>query len=401
MSRAILHRIPRLAAAATRPGASVFASHRPVATRFFSTTPPPPPNVTDTAASASVPVPSIQPPMKAPEILTAAPSPLDADTLASASDAASAAAEVAAAGTVTPLSDTLLQPALSLLNAVHDVTGLPWWLAIAASTIAIRSLLLPVTLMTMRNSARMSALKPDIEEKREVVMEAVRSGDRPLAAERQKEMQEFMRTAGVTPLKVLAGPLVQFPVFISFFVGLRRLSQADPTFATGGAMWFVDLAVKDPTFVLPVICGASLVTMTELGGDTGSTQMSKEMRMGMRAIALLSVPMTYWFPSAVFCYWIPNNVFSILLGAALRTKPTRQMLGLNVDVSKIPGTKAARQLEAKLAAEGKGTRTTVTVDPAMAVASYARRSTTPNAQTVKPVLLKQRPLKKKIKSSVN
>lgn len=338
--------------------------------------------------------------MKAPEILTAAPS--DADALASASDAASAAAEVTAAGTVTPLSDTLLQPALTLLNTVHDVTGLPWWLAIGASTLAIRSLLLPVTLMTMRNSARMSALKPDIEEKREAVMEAVRAGDRPLATNRQKEMQDFMRTAGVTPVKVLAGPLVQFPVFISFFVGLRRLSQSDPTFATGGAMWFIDLAVKDPTFVLPVMCGISLVTMTELGGDSGSTQMTKEMRMGMRAIAVLSVPMTYWFPAAVFCYWIPNNIFSIALGAALRTKPTRKMLGLNVDVSKIHGTKAAKELAARLAAEGNSTRTAVAFDPAAAIASYARSSAaTPSAQTVKPVLLKHRPTSKKIKSSAN
>lgn len=394
----------------TRPNAFSYPVHRSVVTRFFSTDPSR--NAGEPGLSVSPSIPPIQPPMEAPEILTSAKPAADlttssdavgaaADTGTAVADAA-ASVDVIAAETVTPISDTLLQPALSLLNAVHDVTGLPWWLAIGVSTMAIRSLLLPATLMTMRNSARMSALKPDIEEKRNIIMEAVRAGDRPLATKRQKEMQDFMRNAGATPLKVLAGPLVQFPVFISFFVGLRRLSQADPAFATEGAFWFVDLSARDPTFVLPAICGASLLAMTELGGETGSNQMSREMRMGMRFIAALSVPMTYWFPSAVFCYWIPNNVFSILLGAALRTKPSRQMLGLNVDVSKIPGTKAARALEAKLAAEGKGKIASQALDPAAAVASYARSSSaTPNAKTVKPVLLKQRPSKRRAKATMD
>ncbi|CDF32070.1 unnamed protein product [Chondrus crispus] len=409
MNHAILRQLPRLAASVIRPRSSAFAAHRPAATRFFSSTPAR--NVESPGASKGLGIPPIEPPTKAPEPLTSTPLITDsagsAEVITAASDAAPSLTDVAtsadaiAVEAVAPWSDTLLQPAVALLHTVHDVTGLPWWLAIGVSTIAIRSLLLPATLMTMRNSARMTALKPDIEERRNVVMEAVRSGDRPLAAKRQKEMQDFMRNAGATPLKVLAGPLVQFPVFISFFVGLKRLSQSDPTFATEGAMWFIDLSSKDPMFVLPVVCGASLLAMTELGGDTGSTQMSKEMRLGMRCIAALSVPMTYWFPTAVFCYWIPNNVFSIMLGAALRTKPTRQMLGLNVDVSKIPGTKAARALEAKLAAEGKGTLSPQILDPTLAVASYARSSSVvPNAQTVKPVLLKRRP-KKKVKATID
>lgn len=258
--------------------------------------------------------------------------------------------------------------------------------------------------MTMRNSARMAALKTDISERRDSVVQAVRTGNRALATKLQEDMQSFMRNAGVAPMKVLAGPLAQFPVFISFFVGLRRLSQADPSFATGGAAWFVDLAVRDPTFALPIVCGASLLAMTELGGDTGSTAMTSQMRMVMRGVAALSVPMTYWFPAAVFCYWIPNNIFSMALGAGIRQEKVKRILGLHVDLSKIPGTRAEREARAK-AATGKGRRSAEVVDHAMAVASYGKVTTsdvlqaTPSGKVVKPVLLKQRPVKKKIKSS--
>lgn len=33
-------------------------------------------------------------------------------------------------------------------------------------------------------------------------------------------------------------PVVQLPVFIGFFLGLRRMPDAVPEFATGGALWF-------------------------------------------------------------------------------------------------------------------------------------------------------------------
>lgn len=433
MNATILRSVPRLAAAARGPVRQAFCAHRIIVTRLLSTSPTPPTTTLpsgfpvappETPDSTSLVEPPFEVPLTPisdaantasqiasanlpPEMLNAQPVtpvidslPTATDALPTATDALPAATDVVAAADATStLSDTLLQPALTLLNLVHDTTGLPWWLTIAVSTLAIRTALLPVTLMTMRNSARMGALKDDIADRREAVMAAVRSGNRPAAAEHQKELQSFMRVAGVTPMKVLAGPLVQFPVFISFFVGLRRLSQADPSFATGGIAWFVDLAVKDPTFVLPVACGVTLLAMTELGGDTGQTKISPQMRMGMRAVAVLSVPMTSWFPAAVFCYWIPNNMYSMGLGAALRTRPTRRALGLDIDVSKIPGTRAARLLEATEATRRQG-GVGKKVDNAAAIASYVKTSAAADGIVGKPVLFKQRP-PKKIKSSSN
>ena len=36
-----------------------------------------------------------------------------------------------------------------LIDAVHSLTGLPWWATIAASTVVLRSLLFPVTLSSV------------------------------------------------------------------------------------------------------------------------------------------------------------------------------------------------------------------------------------------------------------
>lgn len=289
-------------------------------------------------------------------------------------------------------SDALLTPAMSILNGMHDITGLPWWLSIVLSTIAIRSMLMPVTIYTMRSSAKMQVLKPDIERYREQVMAAAKSGDRTLANAKQKEMQEFMSQAGIAPGRVLMGPLIQFPVFISFFISIRRLAEADPSFVTGGISWFENLSVMDPYYILPVVCGVTLLGMTELGGDTGQTKMTPQMKNIMRGVGVLSIPMTYWFPAAVFCYWIPNNALSMSLGAIMRRPKMRNALGLSVDPRRIQGTMAFREDQVKQNIAQLKDRT---FDPARAAASYVKSSSVDKTKIVKPVLLKTRPKKKK------
>lgn len=315
-----------------------------------------------------------------------------AETATNSAESAVAVAE----NSSTSFSDLLLTPAMSILNGVHDITGLPWWLSIPIATITIRTVLLPATVFTMKNSAIMAALKDDISRRREAVMEAARSGDRLLAGQRQNEMQSFMRNAGVAPMRVLLGPLVQFPVFISIFVSIRRLAADDPTMATEGLAWFSDLSVQDPYYLLPIVCGATLMAMTELGGDTGSAAMTPQMKLAMRVISALSVPLTYWFPSAVFCYWIPNNIFSLSLGAAMRAPNIKKSLGLIVDPANIPGTRAAQVKAAQLMSGGRRSMPNYDFDPAAAAASYgAKRSAIASGQTVKPVLFKSKPKKAK------
>lgn len=336
------------------------------------------------------------------EPMTSAAAPSVGEELASnATEAVTVAAETASA--TSSFADTLLQPAMGLLSFVHDFSALPWWLSIVASTIIIRSAILPVTIMTMRNSAKMGALKDDIAEKRELVMEAVKTGNRPLATERQTEMQTFLREAGVAPGKILIGPLVQLPVFLSFFIGIRRVSQSNPEFTTGGAAWFTDISVMDPTYTLPVLCGITLLGMTELGGDTGQQKLTPQMRNIMRGVAVLSIPMTYWFPTAVFCYWIPNNLFSILLGAVVRTKTAKKAFGLDVHPAQIPGTRAWKEKHTKVATLGQNAGMVKPVDTAAAVASYSKSVASDNStKNVKPVLLKVRPRKgKRIKAGTN
>jgi YidC/Oxa1 family membrane protein insertase len=327
-------------------------------------TPPPSASAASTSADTSA-APQINIAGNDPTILTADPSVVANGGTAVGSGATDVATEVAVSAAST-WSDFFLQPAIAFLNTAHDLSGLPWWATIVVATIGARTLLLPVSLYTMRNSAKMAAIQDDLKTMRDEVMASMRAGNRHVADQQQQDQRDFMRAAGVSPGKVLLGPLVQFPVFISFFVAIRRLATTDPDFATGGAAWFLDLASKDTTYALPILAGVTLGAMTELGGDTG-TKMTGQMKTVMRAVAVASVPMTAWFPSAVFCYWIPNNIFSIGLNRAAKVPGLRQGMGLNPDLSAIPGTRAAIQARKTTSSQP------LPVTPEVAAVSYMRK----------------------------
>ena len=66
-------------------------------------------------------------------------------------------------------------------------------------------------------------------------------------------------------LQALITPLIQLPVFISFFLAIRRMANAPvESMKDGGALWFPDLVSYDPTFALPVIASLSMLLAIEV-----------------------------------------------------------------------------------------------------------------------------------------
>jgi hypothetical protein len=75
---------------------------------------------------------------------------------------------------------------------------------------------------------------------------------------------------------------------------------------------------------------AVLETGAEMGGaqQTTAGTFAKNMRIGLRVITIISIPILWNFPAAVFCFWATNNTFSLLQLLVLRQEPVRQYLGL-------------------------------------------------------------------------
>ena len=52
----------------------------------------------------------------------------------------------------------------------------------------------------------------------------------------------------------------KFPIFISTFLAIKRMCNLPvESMTTGGAFWFHDLTIADPTYILPTLSAVSIL----------------------------------------------------------------------------------------------------------------------------------------------
>uniref|UniRef100_A0A0E0L8F4 Uncharacterized protein n=1 Tax=Oryza punctata TaxID=4537 RepID=A0A0E0L8F4_ORYPU len=81
-----------------------------------------------------------------------------------ASSAAGASADavgVAAAGDGVSASGFAVSSLIDILEGFHNLTGIPWWVTISLSTVAMRLLILPVLITQIKKAARIGELLPE------------------------------------------------------------------------------------------------------------------------------------------------------------------------------------------------------------------------------------------------
>ena len=101
------------------------------------------------------------------------------------------------------------------------------------------------------------------------------------------------------------------PIFLSLFGATHNLALAEPTMTTGGALWFVDLVLPDPTWMLPV--ASSLTWLSLLHMTAGSFYLSNnDFRSYCRTLAVAFIPVVANMPAGVFCFWVTSNIVSMM-----------------------------------------------------------------------------------------
>ncbi|XP_051631979.1 mitochondrial inner membrane protein OXA1L [Manacus candei] len=218
----------------------------------------------------------------------------------------------------------------NLLELLHLELGLPWWGAIAAGTVGVRLLLLPLVLRGQREAARLAQHLPHIQKLNQRLAEAKRQQNHHGVALAYTELVTYQKKHNVNPLRGFLVPLVQTPVFVSFFLALQGLAAAPaPGLLRGGLGWFQDLSASDPYYVLPLLVTASTWMVLELGAETGvATPGGGAVRQLLRLLPLLFLPFILHFPTAVFTYWLTSNSFSLLQTALLRVPALRARVGV-------------------------------------------------------------------------
>jgi YidC/Oxa1 family membrane protein insertase len=208
----------------------------------------------------------------------------------------------------------LFSPIVNVLGAVllylHGY-GLPWWLSIVVLTVIVRALLFPLTVKQVKSMRAMQELKPE--------MDKVRAKYTNNRQKQQEEMMKLYQERGVNPLGGCLPILVQMPIFIGIFYVIREFGGAfgtepsQPTFTTGGILWFKDLSAADPYFLLPIISAVTMLLSMEITNKNIDPQQRWLMR-------ILPIGITFFllrFPAGLFVYWITSNLVTLVQNYAI------------------------------------------------------------------------------------
>ncbi|XP_048475406.1 mitochondrial inner membrane protein OXA1L isoform X2 [Rhincodon typus] len=216
----------------------------------------------------------------------------------------------------------------NILEFMHLDLGLPWWGAIVAGTVLARTLVFPVIVKGQREAVKLNNHLPEMTKLTNKMNEAKTTGNKFEFAKAYSDLMLFQRKHNINPLRGFLVPLVQAPIFISFFVALRQMAYLPvPSLQTGGLWWFTDLTAADPFYLLPVIVTGTMWGILELGAESGVDNPNlRTMKTVFRIMPLVILPFTISFPTAVFTYWLTSNLYSLVQVGFLRLPAVRRTL---------------------------------------------------------------------------
>src|SRR5262249_8926292 len=175
----------------------------------------------------------------------------------------------------------LAVPIRRVMTLFHSYTH-NYGIAIILLTIITKVLFFPLTLKSMTSMRAMQALQPQIN--------ALRSKYKSDPQRLQRETMELYRANKVNPLGGCLPMVVQIPIFYALYVALSvSVEMQNAPFICFGRMpswvpllggqdlWICDLAAHDPTYILPLLMGASMFVQQKMQPVVGDPRQAKMM----------------------------------------------------------------------------------------------------------------------------
>jgi YidC/Oxa1 family membrane protein insertase len=149
-----------------------------------------------------------------------------------------------------------------LIEHVYIMSPYGWGASIIASTVILRTCLFYFQMQGSDNMAKMATLNPITKDYTNQMREASNAGDQEKMQFYKSRLSALYKEAGVRPI---VGMLPMFWQMIFGFGAWRCIRNMSwlpvPGMDQGGWLWFQNLAVADPYYLVPAL-GAGLVYVT-------------------------------------------------------------------------------------------------------------------------------------------
>ncbi len=190
---------------------------------------------------------------------------------------------------------TLGRLARNVLETFYGWTG-NYGVSIIMLTLLLQAILFKFTLMSLKSSAQMKKVQPEMKR----LQEKYKGNPEML----NREMMALYQKNGVNPLAGCLPMLIQLPIFLALFNALRTSWSLH---GAGFMLWITDLSSRDPYYILPILMGAVMFfqqrSTMPAGMDPAQAAMFKYM-------PLIFTLLFMNFPSGLVLYWLTNSLIT-------------------------------------------------------------------------------------------
>ncbi len=195
----------------------------------------------------------------------------------------------------------IVVPLLRALNWINGFLGNYGW-SIIVLTILINLLLFPLRHRSMVSMKKMQAIQPEVKAIQDRY--AKYKFNDPERQKMNAEMLALYKQKGVNPVAGCLPMALTFPILLALY---SLLSVAIELRGAPFVGWIHDLASKDPTYIWPILMGATMFWQQKMM-PTNADPVQQKMFL------LLPVVFTVMFlnmPSGLVIYWLTSNLLTI------------------------------------------------------------------------------------------
>jgi len=189
----------------------------------------------------------------------------------------------------------------SIANTVHS-----GGLAIILFTIVIKTILLPLTLKSIRSMKAMQDIQPKIKE-----LQKKHGKNRE---ELQKQTMALYAAHQVNPVAGCLPMIIQIPIFFGVYHAINNLAHSGSGYFDGPFLWLTSLGDADAWKILPIAAGVFQFVQMRMSrprnAPPASDPQQQIMNTMMNIMPLMVIVFGWQFASGAVLYWATQSVYS-------------------------------------------------------------------------------------------
>lgn len=153
-----------------------------------------------------------------------------------------------------------------LLEHVHVYSGLPWAGSVILAAVIVRASLVKFYFDASDMAGRQATILPYTQGIRDRIVASRANNDQQAMLAAVKELRDLNKKAGVNYFRLFLPTILQTPLGFGTFILARNMANLPvPGLENGGYLWFPDLTVPDPTYLLPALASGLMYYVFKVG----------------------------------------------------------------------------------------------------------------------------------------